>query len=90
MFLFMRYTYWFVLSTTRDYASSYGVVFMEFVCIKDSIESVYCIYIYYKGSYAKRLYRMKWPKVYPFMKVSTFIVYKGFIFLLLAFHYIFL
>ena len=79
MFLFMRYTYWFVLSTTRDYASSYGVVFMEFVCIKD-----------YKGSYAKRLYRMKWPKVYPFMKVSTFIVYKGFIFLLLAFHYIFL
>ena len=41
------------------------------------------------GLYAKCLYRMKWPKVYPFMKVSSFIVYKGFIILLLALYYIF-
>ena len=41
------------------------------------------------GLYAKRLYRMKWSKVYPFMKVSSFIVYKGFIKLFLALYYIF-
>ena len=35
------------------------------------------------------MYRMKWPEVYPFIKVSSFIVYKGFIILLLALHYIF-
>ena len=43
----------------------------------------------YMGLYAERLYRMKWPEVYPFIKVSSFIVYKGFIILLLALHYIF-
>ena len=46
------------------------------------------LYIY-MGSYAKRLYRMKWPKVYHFMKVSSFFVYKEFIILLLALHYIY-
>ena len=32
---------------------------------------------------------MQWPKVYPFKKALSFIVYKGFIILLLALHFFF-
>ena len=32
MFLYMRYTYWFILSMTHDHASNYGAV--SWLCIK--------------------------------------------------------
>jgi len=66
MFLYMKYTYWFVLSMTHVYASSYGAVFMEFVCIKDSIESMYHIYT--------GLTRLVKALVISFIKCGVFVI----------------